>query len=175
MWSASLVVSVTDKPSPNAPDVASLSSTGGSEAARAYREQLARQGANPGAAPAPATAPTPAPVQPGAAAMAGEARAAERKKVSGRARLVVAGSEPVIGKMLDLSLTGACVLMEDMIPSKKMCTLECDIFHDGKRYLFSVQAVSVYGVLASGKGFRVGFQFGPCTPAAAKAIGMLLA
>lgn len=77
--------------------------------------------------------------------------------------------------MIDLSLTGACVLLDDPFPSRKACTLECDIFQDGKHHLFATQAVSVYGVLVSGKGFKVGFEFGPRSAEAAKTIGTLVA
>ena len=80
-----------------------------------------------------------------------------------------------MGKMLDISVTGACVLMDDMFPSRLGCVMEFDIFHDGRRHLFSTPAVSVYGVLASGKGFKVGFQFGASSQAASKSITELLA
>lgn len=79
-----------------------------------------------------------------------------------------------MGKMLDVSKTGASVMMEDLLPVKKTCTLDVDIFLNGKRYAFSVPALSVYAVLASGKGFKVGFQFGPCTPSASQTLDDLL-
>jgi len=157
---------------------------GGSPAAKAYREQLAREGTILDPLPAPPTAAppvAPSSVSPGAvapvstpAANTKEARAAERRKITGRARVVVGGSE-VMGKMVDISLTGVCILMEDMFPGKKMCTLECSIFVNGESQYFSVPAVSIYGVLVRGKGFNIGFQFGPRAAAAAKVIGALLA
>ncbi len=104
-----------------------------------------------------------------------DARVADRKKVSGRARVNVAGGVTAAGKTIDISLTGVCILMDDMLPSKKLCSLEFDIFHVGTRYVFGVQAVSVYSVLVSGKGFKVGFQFGPRGPAAQTAIAALVA
>lgn len=104
-----------------------------------------------------------------------EARTAERKKVAGRARVVVPGHDAVTGKMVDMSSSGACVLMDDLFPSKKGCVLECDVFRDGKHHLFSVPAISVYSVLASGKGFKVGFQFGAPGTAASKAIAAIVA
>lgn len=162
---------MTDKSHSAIGDQAAVQGAGGSDAARAYREQLAREGVSLVAAQPFGGAPAKA----AGSSSVGESRVAERKKVSGRARLVVVGAGSVVGKMVDLSLTGACVLMEDMFASKKTCILECDIFHQGKHYLFSTQAVSIYSVLASGKGFKVGFQFGPRTPAADKTIGMLLA
>ena len=95
--------------------------------------------------------------------------------MNGRAQAVLPNGKAVAGKMVDISLTGACVLMEDMFPSRTRCVLEFDIFHNGRRQLFSTPAVSVYGVLASGKGFKVGFQFGPSSPAASKSIAELMA
>jgi hypothetical protein len=76
--------------------------------------------------------------------------------------------------MVDISATGACVTVEDLIPGKKVYNLEFDIFHNGRRYLFAVQAVPVYSVLVSGKGYKVGFQFGPRSPECAKSLGDLM-
>jgi hypothetical protein len=103
-----------------------------------------------------------------------DARAAERKKVSGRARVVFAGGNQRAGKMVDLSASGACVLMEDPLPVKQNCTLECDIFQNGVRQVFSVPALTMYGVLASGQGYKVGFQFGQPSAAASSSIATLL-
>jgi hypothetical protein len=165
---------------------------GGSSAGRAYREQLAKEGvvlaplptaapsaavatpgAASGAAPAAAAPTAPAPGEP-ATANTREARAAERKKVTGRVRLVLPGGV-VAGKLVDMSLSGVGILMEDVFPNKVVCTLECNVFRDGKHQNFSAPAVSVYGVLVRGKGFSVGFQFGPRSPAATQTIEAILA
>lgn len=103
-----------------------------------------------------------------------DARGAERKKVSGRARVVFPGGNLRSGKMVDLSSSGACVLMEDPIPIKQTCTLECDVFQNGVRQVFNVPAVTAYGVLASGQGYKVGFQFEQPSAAASSAIAALL-
>jgi len=164
---------MTEPPKKGIAESAAAHSTGGSAAGQAYREELARQGKPVDSALADLSAATAA--KPPAPRPVGEARAAERKKVNGRARVVVAGAAAVVGKMVDISLTGACVMLDDMFPSKRACLLEFDIFHDGQRQVFSVSAQSVYGVLASGKGFKVGFQFGPITAAASKSIAALVA
>lgn len=104
-----------------------------------------------------------------------EARAAERKLVSGRARVVRNLAQALLGKTVDISETGACILMDDMLPSKAACVLEFDIFHNGKRYVFSTPAHVVYGVFSSGKGFKVGFQFGPLSPQASRCVATLVA
>ena len=144
---------------------------GGSAAAQAYKAQLAAEAAQAGGASSAvdeASKPTPTPT-------GADARTAERKKVSGRARIVFqGGAVSLSGKMIDISVSGACVLLDDMVPVKKVCTLECDIFQNGTRRVFSAPAVSVYGVLASGHGFKVGFQFGPRSSAALKTIADIM-
>ncbi len=160
---------------------------GGSAAAQAYKAQLAAEAAANSAASAFETkvvqaasgstaagaevdVPQPAPMPTGA-----DARTAERKKVTGRARIVLqGGGASLSGKMVDISVNGACVLLDDMVPVKKVCTFECDIFQNGIRRVFSAPAVSVYGVLASGHGFKVGFQFGPRSSAALKTIADIM-
>ena len=164
--------------------VAPSATSGGSAASQAYREQLERDtAASAAAAESEAaaaakrarTTPTDDVAKPAPFVLGSDARAAERKKVGGRARIAVSGATGSLGgKMIDISLTGACILLDNVFPTKKVCTLECDIFQNGKRHAFQVQAVSVYGVLASGHGFKVGFQFGPRSPAVQKTIAELL-
>ncbi len=98
----------------------------------------------------------------------------ERKKVHGRAKVMLGGMQIAHGKMIDLSLGGACLLLDDMIAVKKVVSLDVSIFQNGKQYAFVVQAISAYNVLASGKGFKVGFQFGPRNAVTAKTIEELL-
>lgn len=146
---------------------------GGSAAGQAYRAQLAKEAAANAHAKAAASGGEPA-----AAAFAkpSDARTAERKKVVGRARMVFPGGESArSGKTVDISLHGVCVLLDDVLAVKKACTLECDVFLNGAHKVFSVPAVSVYCVLAAGHGFKVGFQFGPRSPTALKAIADILA
>lgn len=147
--------------------------SGGSAAGRAYREQLAREGTTLEAPPSD-MAPLTGLGDLGPNPNGSEARVAERRKVIGRARLTFGGNQVANGKMVDISATGACVLMEDMQPSKKVAMLECDIFHNGKRHTFGLQVVTVYGVLVSGKGFKIGVQFGPRSPVVAKILDELL-
>ena len=158
---------------PVAPVAPDMPASGGSAAGQAFRAELARQGREAGS-PVATETPAPPAAKPATPPASGEARAAERRKVNGRARVMVPGAEPVMGKMVDISLTGACVMLDGMFPSKKMCTLEYDIFHAGVRHVFVTPALSVYGVLASGKGFKVGFQFGPVNEAARKSLAVLV-
>lgn len=142
---------------------------GGSAAARAYREQLAREGT---------TLPAFVPGQLGeAAAESAEspnARRDERVKVNGRAQVRMPGTGSASGRMVDISLGGACVLMDDPLRAKTSCMLEIDVFHNGRRHMFTCPAVCIYAVLAAGKGFKVGFQFGARDRAATSALAALL-
>lgn len=150
-------------------------SHGGSESLKAFRAILAAEAAAGIARPPPVDhAFHPGPEGASSARAGVEARAAERKLVNGRVRVTLGGGTVIMGKMLDVSMLGASLMLEDLLAVKKTCTLDCDIFHNGKRYVFSVPAVSVHAVLASGKGFKVGFQFGPRTPAATHTLDALL-
>lgn len=154
------------------------SSSGGSPAAQAFKEQLAKEEAVAGSTGARSderiSASVTAPGTFQAPAGNRDNRAAERKKVNGRARLILGSTLVCSARMVDVSSTGACVTVEDLIPGKKVYNLEFDIFHTGRRYLFAVQGVPVYSVLVSGKGYKVGFQFGPRSPEAAKSLGDLM-
>lgn len=159
-------------PDPNAlTDTAKVEiPAGGSDSLKAFRASLAAEaGASAsqlaGLEVVARKAETHAPLKVGS-----EARTAERKVVNGRARMILPDGSVVHGKMMDISKSGASVLMDDMLAVKKTCTLECDIFFSGKRQVFSVPAVSVYSVLVSGKGFKAGFQFGSRSPAVSKTI-----
>lgn len=160
-------------PDPNAPATdsapapeAAPASTGGSPAAQAFRRQQAKSGATE-----PPKAAAPAAGAVAAAPIVGvDARGAKRVKVNGRARVVLGQATGATGKLIDMSETGLGLMMDDMPPAKLVTGVQCDIFHNGKRFLFSAAATCVYGVLASGKGFKVGFQFGNLDPSAKKAV-----
>jgi len=147
-------------------------SRGGSAAGQAYRDQFARD-SNSASVAAGLSTHTAAIDQ----HQPGDSRATTRKKLSGRARLVATDTTRVVatGKLMDISATGACVLLDDMFAAKRTCTLDCDVFYQGKAYVFKTPAVSVYAVLASGKGFKVGLQFGPQDAETARIIATLLA
>jgi hypothetical protein len=144
-------------------------STGGSSAGQAFRDQLALSSA-PTIPAIPVTPATPEPVSHTATK---DTRAASRKLVNGRARYSWSGGSES-GKMIDLSTAGACILVENSVAAKRVGTLECDIFHNGKRYAFSVPAVCAYSVLAGSKGVKIGLQFGPHSTAVSRAIAEVL-
>lgn len=140
------------------PGVPTAPQANASAAAQAYKAQIALGLAQPASLPT-----------------GSDARTALRKKVTGRARIVLQGGRVALsGKMVDISVNGVCVLLDDMVPVKITCTLECDIFQDGVHRVFSTPAVSVYAVLASTFGFKVGFQFGPRSAAAQKTLAEIM-
>ncbi len=158
----------------NTPEGSGSGDFGGSQAARLYREQLMREGNmhsnDQTKSPAQATSWGSASVIESV-----DSRVAVRKKINGRARvhLTDAGGSFVAGKLVDISVSGVCIMMDAPFPIKRTCNLECEVFYQGQRQLFSTQAVSVYGVLAGTAGFRVGFQFGARSPDAVRVIELL--
>lgn len=155
----------------NTVDGSGFGDSGGSEAARLYREQLMREGGmhsnDQAKSPAQATS--------WGSASVVESRTAVRKKINGRARVYLPdGGNFIAGKMVDISVSGVCIMMDAPFPIKRTCNLECEVFYQGQRQLFSTQAVSVYGVLAGTAGFRVGFQFGARSPDAVRVIELLM-
>ena len=118
------------------------------------------------AAGAPATdAPPPLRVTP---------RLAERKVVHGKAQIALGSGFSVGGKLIDLSEGGVCVMLDDPVTVKKVCNISCNIFQNGKNHTFSLPSVVAYCVLVSGRGYKVGFQFGPRSPAATQTIADVL-
>jgi hypothetical protein len=89
-----------------------------------------------------------------------DSRSETRKKFAGKVKIAFNNQLVDSGRMYDISMTGVSVMLESSLP-KKAYTLEVDIFHDGKRYFFNVQGVPLYNILVSGKGYKIGFQFGP--------------
>ncbi len=130
--------------------------TGGSPAAQALREQLAREGRDQSLG-------SKTPVSNGnsnsGVTNSADSRTTARKKVSGKVTASFSGQQRT-GKFVDLSVNGACILFEDRFPIKTQCNISCDVFMSGKRFVFSTNAVSIYAILAGGYGVKVGFQFG---------------
>lgn len=101
-------------------------------------------------------------------------RKSDRKLVSGRVRVFGADMGERTGKMIDFSATGASVLMDDQLPQKKIFTLDCNVYHNGRHFLFQIEVMVMYATLISGKGFKMGLQFGPkCSETGRKAIADL--
>ena len=102
-----------------------------------------------------------------------DSRSEVRKKFAGKVKVSLNGQLVNAGRLFDISMTGVSVIVENIIP-KKAYTLEVDVFHDGKRYLFTVQGVPLYNILVSGRGYKIGFQFGPPGTAMPPELGNLM-
>ena len=103
-----------------------------------------------------------------------DARTATRKRFNGRVKIIAAGNL-VRGKVFDVSMTGASVLIEDLLSSgRKMVQIQFDIFHNGKSYVFDVPSAPVYSVLVSGSGYKIGVQFGTASEINALTLARLM-
>ncbi len=102
-----------------------------------------------------------------------DSRNEARRKFAGKVKITTNGQLVNAGRLFDISMTGVSVMLENIIP-KKAYHLEVDVFHDGKRYLFNVQGVPLYNILVSGKGYKIGFQFGPPGTAMPPELGNLM-
>jgi len=111
-----------------------------------------------------------APVEPPAPPKPIAPRLAERKVVHGKANITIGSGFSMTGKLIDLSEGGVCVMLDDPVTIKKVCNISCNIFQNGKGHTFSLPSVVAYCVLVSGRGYKVGFQFGPRNPAATQTI-----
>jgi hypothetical protein len=99
-------------------------------------------------------------------------RSSERLKVNGRAKAMNSAGAIFQGKIVDISMTGVSVLMDDKPAIKEMVTLDCNIFQNGQPHVFQTKAMTVYAILSNGQ-FKVGFQFDPNNPVAKKIIEQL--
>ena len=97
-----------------------------------------------------------------------ENRRAERRLVTGRGRLSGEGISERLGKLIDFSSSGASIWLDDQVPRRPLF-FDCDIFQNGKHFIFQIEVVVVYASLTSGKGFKTGLQFSPKPTAAARA------
>jgi hypothetical protein len=102
-----------------------------------------------------------------------DARNESRKKFAGKVKIYLQNQVVDSGRLFDISMTGLSVILENILP-KKPYNLEVDVFHDGKRYYFNVQGLPLYNILVSGKGYKIGFQFGPPGTAMPPELGNLM-
>ena len=103
-----------------------------------------------------------------------DSRRAIRKRFSGRVKILADGAL-VRGKVYDVSLTGASIMLDDLLRSgRKLVQVQFDIFHNGKNYAFEAPAAPVYSVLVSGSGYKIGMQFGTLAEIHMVTLGQLL-
>lgn len=94
--------------------------------------------------------------------MGEERRVFERKTLKGPARVTSPGKSPMIGRMSDISLGGACVISDANIPVKTIFQLEFNILVRKTSTLAGFRAAAIVTHVSFSNadgGFRVGLQF----------------
>lgn len=102
-----------------------------------------------------------------------EARAAKRFPCSGRAKILTNSGRSIDGRMFDISMTGASVLLEDRVVFNGRCTITISVYKAGVLHHFQVQARFVHASLAGQTGFKHGFEFEKPDGAATKSLAAL--
>lgn len=97
-------------------------------------------------------------------------RAAKRFPCNGRAKVLTSAGQTVDGRMFDISLLGASVMLECHLTRERRCTITVSVFKAGKLHHFQVQATLMHSSLAGQRGFKHGFEFDKPDSNAAKAL-----
>ena len=82
-----------------------------------------------------------------------------RYPLRGRAQVALPNQIILAGRTVDISVGGVCLLIDDQIPPGVICTVRLEMLVKGKTHIITAQAKTIYGVFATGGGFRVGFAF----------------
>jgi len=82
-----------------------------------------------------------------------------RYPLHGRVQVAVSNQIVLSGYTHDISVDGICVLLQDQIPVDVVYPIRFEMAINGKTHLITARAKSIYGVFASGGGFRVGLVF----------------
>ena len=86
-------------------------------------------------------------------------RAAKRYPCSGKAKIVTSSGGTIDGRMFDISMTGASVLLDDRANFGARCTIAITVYKSGILHNFQVTARFVHASLAGQTGFKHGFEF----------------
>jgi len=88
-----------------------------------------------------------------------EPRIAPRKVLRCRAKVMINGGRPpLIGRTVDISISGLCVMLESPLVAGESCVIAFDAPVNGTMRKIMVSAKAVYSIYG-GEGFRTGFQF----------------
>jgi hypothetical protein len=97
-----------------------------------------------------------------------------RAVVRGDVSIRLVGGFPQIGKLQDASMIGLSALVDIQLPRSKIYELQVKAFRNGRVFEFIVQAVCIHSTL-SGRGFKMGFKFGPMNKATTEIIAAMIA
>ena len=88
-----------------------------------------------------------------------EVQRATRYPLHGRVQLALPDQTLLSGHALDISVGGICIILQDQIPIGVDFLIRFEMAVKGKTHVITAQSKSIYGVFASGGGFRVGLGF----------------
>jgi len=87
-----------------------------------------------------------------------EQRKSERKVVRTRAKLMMEGAAPMLGRTSDLGANGVSITLADPLPVGQAGQVAFDLLVDGKPVPINARARALYCIFSGGE-FKVGFQF----------------
>ncbi|MGZ3159195.1 MAG: PilZ domain-containing protein [Burkholderiaceae bacterium] len=88
-----------------------------------------------------------------------ETRVAPRKVLRCRAKVMLSGGRPpMMGRTVDISLSGICIMLEAPLPAGESCVIAFEASVNGTMRRVMASAKIVYSIF-SGEGFRIGLQF----------------
>jgi len=88
-----------------------------------------------------------------------EDQRATRYPMRGRVQVALPNQTILSGYTLDISVGGICIILQDQIPVGVHFPIRFEMAVKGKIHVVTAQTKSIYGVFASGGGFRVGLGF----------------
>ena len=88
-----------------------------------------------------------------------EVQRATRYPLHGRVQVALPNQTILSGHALDISVGGICIILQNQIPVDAVFLIRFEMVVKGKIHVITAQAKSIYGVFASGGGFRVGLGF----------------
>ena len=89
-----------------------------------------------------------------------EDRSSERKKIiNGRVHVTRGPGSSSLGKLIDISMQGVGILLDDPLVAQQVYSIECHIWLNGSRVSLRLRVVTIHCILVGGQGFRIGLQF----------------
>lgn len=76
-----------------------------------------------------------------------------------RVQVALPNRQVLSGHTLDVAVGGICIILQDQIPVGMVYPIRFEMLLKGKTHVITTEAKSIYGVFASGGGFRVGLAF----------------
>ena len=113
------------------------------------------------------------PIKPDKPASKEDGRNAARKKATGRVKFAVNNKLAGEGKLVDISISGAAIILDVPITGVRSCLIQIDSFTKGKRFVITGPAIIVFSVLSGHHGQKLGITWGSLDPASTLALQQL--